>query len=122
MVNWTGQPRLRIGGTSVAQRRGDITDPVVAAFLGYMRKGGVHGAEVLVSFDGPYLIHTEIDSKSSAALNKVYRAEAATQREFWGPEPHQKVVIAFQHRNRALQPDDAPKREFLSRGQFQAVL
>ena len=127
MTPSTGQTMLDVGDTcvsfgppattDVAPRPLAITDPVVAAFLASLRKHRAPVSEVHVSFDGPYLFYTVVESKSPAALDKVYRAEAETQRQVWGPEPYQKVVLVFEHRNRALGGHEL-EDDFLSRGRF----
>jgi len=106
--------------TDVAPRPLAITDPVVAAFLGNLKKQRAPVSEVYVCFDGPYLIYTVVESKSSAALDKVYRAEAETQHQFWGSELYGNVVLVFEHRNRALGGQEL-EDDFLSRGRFVPV-
>lgn len=120
MVISTGHTALDTAGTAVAERSVVTTDPVVGAFLRNLRKERAPVSEVYVCLEGPYLIYTVVDSKSSAALDKVYRAEAQTQRRFWGPAPHEKVALVFEHRNRALGGQDL-EDDFLSRGRFDPV-
>ena len=111
----TRQTMLDVGNTCVSFGPGATTDPVVAAFLGNLMRQRAQVSEVHVSFDGPYLLYTVVESKSPAALDRVYRAEAETQRQFWGP--YQKVVLVFEHRNRALGGQEL-EDDFLSRGRF----
>jgi hypothetical protein len=103
--------------TGVAPGPQATTDPVEAAFLASLRKHRAPVWEVHVSFDGPYLFYTVVESNSPAALDKVYRAERETQRQFWGPEPRPKIPIVFEHRNRTLGGQEL-EEDFLSRGQF----
>jgi hypothetical protein len=116
----TGHTALHTAATAVADRRVVTTDPVVGAFLHNLRRERAPVSEVYVCVDGPYLIYTVVDSKSSAALDKVYRAEAKTQRRFWGGQPHERIALVFEHRNRALGGQDL-EDEILSRGRFYQV-
>lgn len=116
----TGQTALDTAGTDVGHGAAVTTDPIVGTFLSNLRKTRAPVSEVHVCLEGAYLIYTVVDSKSSAALDKVYRAEAETQRRFWPPQSHERVVLVFEHRNRELGGQDR-EDEFLSRGRFVRV-
>lgn len=103
--------------TGVAREPEQASDPIIASFLRNLRKEKTLVTEVHYCAIGLLRIYTEIDSKSASALNKVYRAEAATQREFAPRGVYLPAVVVFEHRNRAFGGQEI-RDEFLDTGDF----
>jgi len=121
MVNSTDHAIQSRASTGVRPKPSGYSDPVVAAFVGNLRKERAPVRGVYCSLEGAYLIYTEVDSKSPSALDRVYRAEMATQRQFTPSEYYGSLVLVFGHGNRAQGGEEA-REEFLSRGAFERVV
>lgn len=106
--------------TGVAREPERASDPIIASFLRNLRKEKAAVTLVCYSATGLLRIYTEIDSKSASALNKVYRAEAATQREFDPRGVYLPAALIFEHRNRAFGGQEI-RDEFLDTGEFTRV-
>ena len=102
--------------TTVSREPARVSDPIVASFLRNLRNENAPVTEVYYCASGLVRIYTEVDSKSTSALNKVYRAEAATQREF-AKSGRELVPLVFEHRNRAFGGGEI-RDEFLGSGKF----
>jgi hypothetical protein len=103
--------------TGVAREPEQVSDPIIASFLRNLRKEKAAVTQVCYAATGLLRIYTEIDSKSASALNKVYRAEAATQREFATGGVYLPAALVFEHRNRAFGGQEI-RDEFLETGDF----
>lgn len=113
----TSQGHLREAATDARPLKGTTTDVVVATFLRRLKEQRADVAEVWVSLNHGYFIYTAVESKSDGALDRVYKAEQATQKEFWKHPIYGSVVLIFEHRNRSLEGPQV-EDEFLDRGNF----
>ena len=121
MVTTSRGHNLR-ASTDVHQEKAAVTDPVVGSYLRHLEREKAQVSRVLVSFDGPYMIYTEVRAKSATALDKVYRAEAKTQHDYKGGGIYPPVALIFEHRNVAVAGSEEVASEFLERGSFLRVL
>ncbi len=91
--------------TDVPATEGATSDTVVATYVRNLKKNRVRIKELLYAADDSYRFYTVIDSRSSKALDAVFRAEAETQKELLNNEYTKELQLLFRHKNLASDRD-----------------